>query len=98
VTFPVLFRDPARREFNAAALRYEAQRPGLGLEFVAEVERAVRLAATSPGQFAKVHGAVRRIPLRRFPFSIFFCAERHRTVILAIFHARRDPAVWKERV
>jgi hypothetical protein len=46
MTLKVVFRRAARAEFDAAVLRYDMQRPGLGAQFVSEVDRAVDLAAT----------------------------------------------------
>ena len=40
MTLAVVFRRAARREFDEAALWYEARRPGLGNEFVEEINRA----------------------------------------------------------
>jgi len=40
---------------------------------------------------------VRCVRVRRFPYSVFFRAESRRIVVLAVFHARRDPSVWQQR-
>jgi hypothetical protein len=41
----VTFRRAGREEFIEAAAWYESQRPGLGVEFIAEIERRVDAAA-----------------------------------------------------
>lgn len=41
MTLQVAFRPAARDEFIEAAARYDAQRPGLGDQFIAEIERCV---------------------------------------------------------
>jgi hypothetical protein len=69
------FRLAARAEFLAATARYEAQRPNLGAEFIAEVERCMALAAGQPKAYAVVRKNSRRVTARRFPFSIYFRAE-----------------------
>jgi toxin ParE1/3/4 len=51
MTLPVVFRRAARREFDEAALWYEERRPGLGAQFVLEIDRAVRLATENPQRF-----------------------------------------------
>jgi hypothetical protein len=45
MTLAVVFRHAARREFDEATLWYEVRRPGLGIQFVSEIDRAVHLAA-----------------------------------------------------
>lgn len=97
MTLKVVFRHAARAEFDAAALWYEARRPGLGTQFVSEINRAVELAATQPERFPLKHKQIRCVIVRRFPYSVFFRPETHRIVVLAVFHARRDPMIWQTR-
>lgn len=97
MTLKVVFRRAARAEFDAAALWYEARQPGLGTQFVSEIDRAVELAATQPERFPLKHKQIRCVIVRRFPYSVFFRPETHRIVVLAVFHARRDPMIWQTR-
>jgi hypothetical protein len=78
----------AQTELEEAAVWYEAQRDGLGLEFIAEVDRVLmRIAhqdtfATVP--IATVEGAVvRREFVERFPY---------------IRRGSSDPARWRSRL
>ena len=79
------------------AARYEAQRSGLGVEFISEVERCIALAAEQPQLFTIVHKNTRRVAVRRFPYSIYFRAEPNRVIVFAVFHGNRDPAIWQSR-
>jgi len=97
MTFGPFFRKAARLDFDEATSWYEAQRHGLGREFVSEIDRAVLRACESPQQFPIVLRDVRQVRVPRFPYSIFFRVKHDRLVVLAIFHARRDPLVWRER-
>jgi toxin ParE1/3/4 len=97
MTFPVVFRRVARSEFDEAASWYEERRPGLGEQFVAEIDRAVQLAAKDPLRYSVVFRDVRCIRARRFPYSVFYRAESQRVVVLAVFHASRDPESWQRR-
>ncbi len=56
----VSFRRSARAESIEAAAWYEARRPNLGVEFIAEIDRCVALAAEQPLLFATVHNGTRR--------------------------------------
>jgi len=93
----VVLRRAARREFDDAALWYEERRVGLGAEFVAEIERALGLVAEHPERFPIMHRDIRCVRARRFPYSVFFRVEATRVVVLAAFHARRDPIIWRGR-
>jgi len=97
MTLKVAFRKAARAEFDAAALWYKQRHPSLGLRFVAEIDRAVELAATNPNRFPVKHGQIRCVQARHFPYSVFYLVESERIVVLAVFHARRDPAIWQKR-
>lgn len=97
MTLRVVFRRAARAEFDAAALWYEARQSGLGAAFAAEINRAVELVSGNPERFPKIHGAIRCVHARRFPYSVYFLPESDRVVVLAVFHVRRDPRVWQTR-
>lgn len=98
MTLRIVFRRAARREFDDAADRYDEQRPGLGGEFIIEIDQAVAKAAASHELYPKVFGDVRRTVARRFPFSVYFRVRRDSMVVLSVFHGRRNPAVWQRRV
>ncbi|MDP3616347.1 MAG: type II toxin-antitoxin system RelE/ParE family toxin [Rhodoferax sp.] len=97
MTRRVSFAHAARTEFMEAAAWYEARRPNLGVEFIAEIDRCVSLAAEQPELYAVVHKDVRRVATRRFPYGIYFRAVTRRIVVLAVFHSSRDPVIWQVR-
>jgi plasmid stabilization system protein ParE len=97
MTYKVVFRRAAQREFADAALWYEEQRVGLGAEFTAEIALAIESLAQNPARFPIMHSDVRCVRARRFPYSVFFRVESARIVVLAVFHARRNPRIWQGR-
>jgi plasmid stabilization system protein ParE len=97
MTRSVHFHPFASRELEDAALWYEGRQAGLGSAFLAEVDRAVQLSAEGPSQFPEVHKNIRRARVHRFPYSVFFRASKDRILVIAVFHARRDPKVLAKR-
>jgi len=97
MSFSVVFRRIAKREFDDAISWYQDRREGLGREFSVAVEEQLGRIAVSPNQFACIRGDVRRAVLQRFPYSIHFIIEDDRIVVLAIFHARRAPNQLEDR-
>jgi plasmid stabilization system protein ParE len=91
------FRRAARLEYDEAAGWYESQRDGLGIEFVDEIEHALIQACEMPQRFPRMLADVRCVRVRRFPYSIFFRVRSDQLIVLSVFHARRDPAIWRER-
>ena len=98
MTLRILFRRAAKSEFEDAAIRYDGQRPGLGEEFTIEIEQAVARAAAAPERYPIVFGDIRRTVARRFPYSVYFRVRQDAIVVLAVFHGRRNPAIWQRRV
>jgi plasmid stabilization system protein ParE len=76
---------------------YEGQRFGLGLVCKDAVDAALALVAEHPGLFRRVRGLIRRTVVKRFPYTVHFLEEPDRIVVLAVFHAARDPAELKRR-
>ena len=97
MTRRVIFRPQAETESLEARDWYEARHAGLGHEFAKDVDRAIGMISDSPGVFARVHGDVRRMMLKRFPYAIYFRAVRDEILILAVMHGRRHPRRWKSR-
>ncbi|HJP93747.1 MAG TPA: type II toxin-antitoxin system RelE/ParE family toxin [Pyrinomonadaceae bacterium] len=93
----VVFRRIARRELDDAISWYEERREGLGQEFSIAIENNLERIASSPEQFIRVKGEIRRAVLRRFPYSIYFLTEDFQIVVLAIFHVKRDPKYLENR-
>jgi plasmid stabilization system protein ParE len=94
----IVFRPAAKQEFDDAADRYNEQRPGLGEEFIVEIDQAIANAVANPEHYPIVFGEVRRAVARRFPFSVYFRVRRNTMVVLSVFHGRRNPLIWQRRV
>lgn len=92
-----VFHPAGRAELREAQEWYEARVTGLGLEFARAIEAALMAIRRTPAAFPLVYGEIRQAVLRRFPYSVLFVVEAEAIVVLACFHHRRDPRVWRER-
>ena len=97
MTLRLTFRPEARTELLEARRWYEHQRQGLGAEFSQEADRALGTLLQSPEAFQRVHGEIRRLRLRRFPYAIYFPLVREEVVVLAVMHGRRHPRRCRSR-
>ena len=68
---PIL-RPEAEEDLAVAFDWYEAQQPGLGEEFVAEIERVISRIAVLPLAGPVVHKDVRRLLPKRFPYAVLY--------------------------
>ena len=96
--FHVVFTQAARAELLDAQHWYEGESPGLGRRFREEVGVIIERISSAPLQFPTVYQSVRRALLRRFPYMLFFMVDGDTLLVIACFHASRDPRRWQERV
>lgn len=92
MTGPVTLHAEATAELEAAALWYDEQRDGLGLQFLAAVDRTIQHSVTWPHAGAPVEGLpaeilVRHAPVPRFPYHVAYLATDVRDL-----HPRRRPS------
>ena len=95
---PVHLLPEAERELEDAFRWYERQRSGLGLEFLLAFEAAVENLRRLPEGHELVALRTRKALLRRFPYLVLYAVEAERVLITALFHGRRDPRRWSDRV
>ena len=98
MTRRLIVRPEAEAEMACAFDWYEDRVPGLGAEFLRCVDVVFSAAHRTPKQFPRVHRIVRRAITRRFPYEVFFVEDDERVVILSVFHAKRDPKLWQDRI
>ena len=94
----VNFLAVAQREVDDAVEWYNQQAPGLGREFLDELDRAVRRAATFPMVGAEIEPGVRRCLIARFPYGLLYGLDGETLVVLAVAHLHREPRYWAGRI
>jgi plasmid stabilization system protein ParE len=94
----VIYSPLAGRELIAEAKRYERKADGLGELFIAEVEQASEQISNFPESGVVIQDTVRRILLKRFPFSILYSVGVDVVRILALMHQARGPVFVARRL
>ncbi len=94
---PVVFLPEAEQEMLEAAIYYQSQASGLGVDYLSKVEQAVQAIAESPMTWPIIEDELRRRLIRRFPFGILYRIEPEKIVIVAVAHLRRRPGYWRGR-
>jgi toxin ParE1/3/4 len=88
----------AEQDALDAAIWYEKRQTGLGEDFLAEVDRAVRMLSRDALHYRIRFADVRRMPIRRFKFyGIYYVVQEKELWMLAIFHGRRHPRSLQQR-
>lgn len=93
----VVFHPEAEAEFLAGAEFYEAQRHGLGVEFIAEVRRAARIPRKHPELEHRFSRRLQRLLVQRFPYGLLYRIEAGYIFIVAVAHLSRRPGYWRRR-
>lgn len=99
MSFIIRVEGSAQDELRAAVLWYDAQRPGLGVELLEEIERTFAILQAHPFigglvPYASESADVRRLLVRRFPFSIVYRVRNDELQIIALAHTSRKPGYW----
>jgi toxin ParE1/3/4 len=89
----------AREEFLQAASFYDAQVPGLGLRFIAEMERCQESLLQTPLIGRAFGKRLRRWPVAdKFPYTIVSALLGEVLYVVAYAHGSRRPGYWRTRV
>ncbi|HYW78369.1 MAG TPA: type II toxin-antitoxin system RelE/ParE family toxin [Thermoguttaceae bacterium] len=98
MTCRLILQPEAEADLTQAYRWYEAQRPGLGGEFIECVEIVFERIRKTPEFHAVVYKDVRQALVRRFPYVVCYVFQEGQIDVVAVFHGHRDPAVWESRV
>lgn len=91
------YHEAAASELAEAVAFYNGRAEGLGEAFAAEVRATLAHVRAHPDIGTAVRTAVRRVLLRRFPYSILYDVTGETVLVLALMHHRRSPERWAER-
>src|SRR5262249_55315372 len=100
MTHRVIIRLEAEVDITDAAVWDERQQPGVGHEFLAEVESAIASAAENPFRYPRLRRKpeVRRVLTRRFPYRVFFIRRSSDIIIFRVLHGARQDREWKSNI
>jgi hypothetical protein len=93
----IRFLDPAGEELDQAVDWFESQVSGLGVEFLDEIDRAIRRIAIWPFSCEEILPNIRRCLVSRFPYGVIYSIDGDTLVVLAIAHLHRKPRYWVNR-
>ncbi len=71
-SLPLDVHPAVRDEIDDAHDWYEQRRPGLGRDFLDEVERVLAEIAANPARYGFADGDIREGPLHRFPSAVYY--------------------------
>ena len=93
----VVFSGDAEADALDAFRFYEERREGLGERFRDHVGLALGRIQTSPELSPVVYRDLRRKLVERFPYALLYRVYPGLVYVVAVMHAKQDPAIWKRR-
>ena len=97
MTYSLELRPVARRDIESAHRWYEDRRQGLGLEFETCVEQAFTRILSDPESYDLAYRDLRRVPVNRFPYQVYFVVRQSRVIIVGVLHGRRSTSLIRRR-
>ena len=93
----VLISGDAEADIADAVAWYAGVGPGLEQEFLRAIDASLAAIRRHPEAYPVVFKGLRRALLRRFPYALFYTIFGDTIILMACFHARRDPQDWQSR-
>ncbi|MDP1621778.1 MAG: hypothetical protein Q8M08_05505 [Bacteroidales bacterium] len=97
-TFKLIINPFAELDLRLGYEFYELQKPGLGNDFINEVDVVLRRIEKSPLQFSQEKSNIRKALVNRFPFGIYFYLTEDIINVFAVFHFSRSPKKLSKRM
>jgi len=95
---PATVLHEAEVELWEAVHYYETRCPGLGVDFLREVEAGLITVRISPDLWPVREDGTRRYLLQRFPYVVVYLHVEDHVWIIAVAHCKRRSGYWRDRI
>jgi plasmid stabilization system protein ParE len=94
----VEFLAPAKDELAEAVAYYNAQKQGLGSQFLEEVKHTIERILQYPEAWSPISRRTRRCRTNKFPYGVIYQVKGDLLLIVAVMHLHREPKSWRSRL
>ena len=88
----------AAHDANEAFVWYELREPGVGEEFLEQLELCQQTIAADPERARRIRGNVRKVKMRRFPYFIYYTLDSDEVTVMAVLHGARHARQLLQRM
>ena len=92
MAYQLILQEEAIEDTRSAYSRYEEQLPGLGEDFLFELDIVFEKLKQHPQHYSFVFDDFRDVRLNRFPYLVVFKIEGRKVYINSIKHSKRKPS------
>ena len=98
--YKVRFLEEAEGDIDNARDWYESQLESLGDSFYDHIRNGISQIAKTPFLYREIHKGIRRYIVHKFPFGIYYLADKKSDVIsiIGIIHFKQSSRAWKKRI
>lgn len=98
MVYKLSIRKEAEADIAEAYGYYEDCRSNLGSAFMICLDEAISRIGKNPRQNRVIGKDIRRTLVKRFTYGVFYTLNGNEIIVLAVAHARRNPAHWLSRL
>jgi toxin ParE1/3/4 len=91
MNYEIVLQSEAVDDIQAVFDWYEAQRSGLGYEFIDEIEDGLERLSRHPQHYSATSQKYRKLRIKRFPYLIVFEIEDLRVIINSVRRISQEP-------
>jgi plasmid stabilization system protein ParE len=91
MNFTLKIQAEAVIEIHDAFEWYEAQKEGLGLAFIGEIESGLKHISNHPQYYTSINTTFRRFKINRFPYLIIYEIDQDIVIVNSVRHGSRKP-------
>jgi plasmid stabilization system protein ParE len=91
MNYEIVLQSEAVDDIQAVFDWYEAQRSGLGYEFIAEIEDGLERLSRHPQHYSATNQKYRKLRIKRFPYLIVFEIEDLMVVVNSVRRISQEP-------
>jgi plasmid stabilization system protein ParE len=88
--YSLIIQSEAVSDLKEAFEWYELKKPGLGFEFIDEVEEVYAKLCEHPLNYSAIKQHFRKIKIHRFPYLVIYEMEDSKIIVTAITHIKRE--------
>jgi mRNA-degrading endonuclease RelE of RelBE toxin-antitoxin system len=93
MSYKIIVLSPAQKEIIEIKKWYRSKVKGLENDFVFELKENIKLIKQNPLLFQIKYNNLRAIPLKRFPYLVYYLFENETIFILAVIAFKQDQQV-----
>ncbi len=95
--YKIELSDEAENDFDKSYEYYAKESEKVADNFYKQVDNSFNKISKNPHAYPQAYKKVRKLVIKRFPFIIYYQIKQVVVRIVAIFHASRNPEIWKDR-